>query len=286
VRVDSGVAAGVEVSSDYDPMLAKIISHGPDRQTALELLRQALDDTRVVGLTTNIAYLRALLAWPAVCAGELDTTLLERLGDDIAPPQPDPELAAFALVALLGAPRSDDPWDAIDGWLGSGRAPARALLEGPDGEVEAVAQPDGAGGWTIGQSRVRIEGDRLSIERDDGTSRLLELYADESSVWLLDDGSPARFALVRDRSTEQKGSGSLVAAMPGMVIEVRVEAGATVDEGEVLLVLESMKMEMPVTSPRHGMVDEVHVSSGERVSQGQQLLTLTEALPDDLKEGP
>jgi acetyl-CoA/propionyl-CoA carboxylase, biotin carboxylase, biotin carboxyl carrier protein len=280
VRVDSGVAVGSEVSSHYDPMLAKVIAHGPDRLTAMELLGRALGEIRVVGPTTNIAYLRALLAWPAVCAGDLDTSLLERLGGDIAPPPPDPSLAAFALVALLGTPRSDDPWDTIDGWLVSGRAPARALLEGPEGEVEAIAQSDGAGGWTVGQNRVRNDGDRLSIEREDGSTRHLEIYADGSSVWLLDDGSPARFALVRDRSTDQKGTGSLEALMPGMVIEVRVQAGATVEEGEVLVLLESMKMEMPVRSPRDGIVDDVYVSSGQRVSQGQQLITLTDVASD------
>ncbi len=122
VRVDSGVAVGSEVSSHYDPMLAKVIAHGPDRLTAMDLLGSALGEIRVVGPTTNIAYLRALLAWPAVRAGDLDTSLLERLGDDIAPPPPDPSLAAFALVALLGTARSDDPWDAVDGWRVSGRA--------------------------------------------------------------------------------------------------------------------------------------------------------------------
>ncbi|MBX5443289.1 MAG: ATP-grasp domain-containing protein, partial [Solirubrobacteraceae bacterium] len=98
VRVDSGIATGSEVTADYDPMLAKVVAHGPDRATALARLERALARTLVVGPTTNVAHLRALLRRPEVRAGALDTGLIERLEDAVAPPPPADDLPGLAVA--------------------------------------------------------------------------------------------------------------------------------------------------------------------------------------------
>jgi acetyl-CoA/propionyl-CoA carboxylase, biotin carboxylase, biotin carboxyl carrier protein len=324
VRVDSGVAAGSEVTSHYDPMLAKVIAHGPDRATALARLDRALRDLRVLGPTTNAPYLRALLARPEVRAGELDTTLIERLGDAIAPPPPDPALPALALIALLGDPPSDDPWAARSAWRLTGPAAVRMRLEGPRGEeVEAAARPDRRGGWLVGEAaaggaggagaadtgeasdaggagagaergageaaaggagdppgalRARLDGDALAVEAGDGAARRVEVHRDGAAVWLVDDGAPYRFAPVRDLAARHAGTaGALDAPMPGVVLDVRTTPGASVSEGDVLVVLESMKMELSVQAPTDGVVQDVLVAAGDRVAQGAPLVALADA---------
>ncbi len=274
VRVDSGIDVGVEVTSHYDPMLAKVIAHAPDRAAALDRLARALRELRVIGPTTNAAYLRALLARPEVRAGEMDTSLIERLGGDVAPPAPDAALGGLALVALLGTPSSDDPWDVRDAWRFAGPTQLHARLLAAAGEVEALARPDGDGGWDLDGARAWPEGDDFRLEDADGVSRAVEAYRDGNAVWLVDDGMPARFALVRDQAMRQLATGSLEAPMPGVVLEVRTEPGATVAEGDVLVVLESMKMELVIASPGDGVVDGVDVAVGDRVTQGQPLVVL------------
>ncbi|HEY2478230.1 MAG TPA: biotin carboxylase N-terminal domain-containing protein, partial [Solirubrobacterales bacterium] len=136
VRVDSGIEQGSVVGTDYDPMLAKVVAAGDDRPEALARLRRALGELIVAGPITNTAYLRALLARPEVMAGEMDTGLIERLGDEVAAPAPGPELAALALVALLGEPEDDDPWSGRTAWRMQGNTWTERTLEGPDGPVE------------------------------------------------------------------------------------------------------------------------------------------------------
>jgi acetyl-CoA/propionyl-CoA carboxylase biotin carboxyl carrier protein len=265
VRADSGIEEGSEVTAHYDPLLAKVIAHGPDRAMALARLDRALAELRVVGVTTNAPYLRALLARPEVRAGELDTELIERLGEAVAPPAPDPDLAGLAVVALLGEAATDDPWDARDGWrLGGVRVPARMRLEGPGGEVSAVVSSHAA-------RRVR---DGLVVERKGGVARTVEVHPDGAAVWLVDGGVPSRWAPALDRAGARSAGGSLEAPMPGVVLDVRVEAGAAVAEGDVLVVLESMKMELAIQAPADGVVADVLVATGERVTQSQPLVAL------------
>src|SRR5205085_9996824 len=128
-------------------------------------LDRALAKLRVVGPTTNAPWLRALLARAEVRAGELDTELIERLGDVVAVPEPATDLPGLAVVALLGSPRSDDPWDSLDGWRLGGPAayaPPRMRLSGPDGEASAVALPGAR----------RLPGG-LGIEGEGGVARLV-----------------------------------------------------------------------------------------------------------------
>ncbi len=264
-RVDSGVAEGSEVTSDYDPMLAKVIANGPDRAVALARLDRALADLRVVGPTTNAPWLRALLARPEVREAALDTELIERLGEAVAVPSAAADLPSLAVVALLGAPASDDPWDSLDGWrLGGVRVPARMRLSGPAGEVSAVAPVVG----------VRRVGGGLGVEEAAGVARVVEVCPDGAAVWLVDGGAPSRWAPAVDRAGARAAGGSLAAPMPGTVIDVRTEPGAAVAEGDTLVILESMKMELAIQAPADGVVADVFVAAGDRVAQAQPLVAL------------
>ena len=270
VRLDSGVEQGVEVTSHYDPLLAKLIVSGPDRAAALARLARALGELRVVGPATNVSYLRALLERPDVRAGELDTGLLERIGDELQP-APNPELPALALVALIGTPASDDPWEDRDGWRPGERGWARARMAGPDGDTQAAVLPDGEGWYAAGALRARLVDDGGLRVESGGIARRVDVYRDGEAVWLVDGGVPSRWAPAGEEHERRAVPGSLEAPMPGTVLDVRAEAGSEVAEGDILLVLESMKMELTITSPFDGVVGDIAVRTGDRVARGQEL---------------
>jgi acetyl-CoA/propionyl-CoA carboxylase biotin carboxyl carrier protein len=319
VRVDSGVVEGSVVGTDYDPMLAKVVARGDDRDEALERLRRALGATVVAGPTTNIAYLRALLARPEVRAGEMDTGLIERLGDEVAAPAAPPELAALALVALLGEPEDDDIWSDRSGWRMQGPVWIRQTLEGTDGPIEVAVRtavgpeppsiadaiairfaieggPGGAWEWEVGDDSGALTYDGTHLGTSGGAAphvdgpktrhigkfsahqRRVAVYADGDGVWVVDpDVGPVRFApAVGDADSAAGGEASLEAPMPGTVVQLRVQAGATVTAGETLVVMESMKMEISIQSPRDGVIETVLVAVGDQVDRGATLIELTE----------
>ena len=281
LRLDSGVTAGFEVSTAYDAMLAKLIAHAPTRTLALRRLAAGLRRTSIVGPTPNIAWLGALLARPEVLRGELDTGLLERLGEQLAAPAEDPGLmAGLAVLALLGEPPCDDPWEARDGWRLADRAAATMRLElGAPGSGELVtgeAVPDGPRDWRVGDALVRPDSAGLRVSDADGRTRTVQVHRSGPAVWLVGRGAPIRCAPARRTAARHAGAGSLQAPMPGLVIDVRAGAGAPVTEGEVLVVMESMKMELSIACPRDGVVQTVRVRTGDRVAQGDPLLELVE----------
>jgi acetyl-CoA/propionyl-CoA carboxylase biotin carboxyl carrier protein len=302
VRVDSGIEQGTVVGTDYDPMLAKVIATGADRGEALERLRRALGELTLVGPTTNAAYLRALLARPEVRTGEMDTGLIERLGDAVAAPVAPPELAALALVTLIGEPADDDPWSDRAGWRVQGPAWTSRALEGPVGAVEVAVRAVGgdpgtdraatvttaAWDWRVGEAAGRLTYDGASLgvdgpksadmERVSAHQRPVSAFRDGDAVWVVDaDVGPVRFALA-EAAEGAAGSGeeTLEAPMPGTVVQLRVEPGATVAAGETLVVLESMKMEISIQSPRDGAVAAVLVAAGDQVERGATLIELAD----------
>ena len=313
VRVDSGIERGTVVGTDYDPMLAKVVAAGDDRDEALARLRRALGELVVAGPTTNAAYLPALLARPEVIAGGIDTGLIERLGDEVASPAPGPELAALALVAMLGEPEDDDPWSGRSGWRMQGNAWTRRTLESDEGPIEvavravppSIANPLAAksaieGGpatvagtwdWSVGDDAgtLTYDGALLGVDGPknhdmapfSAHQRRVSVFADGAAVWVVDgDVGPVRFSpAVGDSDAAGHGEASLEAPMPGTVVQLRVEPGSTVTAGETLLVLESMKMEIAIAAPRDGSVAEVHVAAGERVDRGAVLIELAEEGP-------
>ena len=155
----------------------------------------------VAGPATNVAYLRALAEHDEVRAGRLDTGLLERLGGELGPDR-DPALPALALIALIGEPESDDPWDARDGWRPGEPGWARARLSGDDGDVQAAVRSDGAGWFEADGVRARLDGERLRVEAG-GVIRRLDVIRDGAAVWLVGTASPRAG---RSRATRPSGA--------------------------------------------------------------------------------
>ncbi|GAA3436141.1 biotin carboxylase N-terminal domain-containing protein [Kutzneria kofuensis] len=282
IRIDSGVSEGSVVGSDYDPMLAKHIAYASTRDEALRKLRSALGDVTILGVTTNIPFLRALLADEDVVAGRLDTGLVERkLAALVANPMPDDVLVAAALErALALEPRGEtvDPWDIPGGWrigqpawtswlIGApGDEPAKVRLRGRASNAEVVinnGEPVAAGAWH--------EGNRLHV-RSGGVTRSYRHARDGEITWI------GNWPLLETEPLQQSRKGGAGAAggavtspMPGTVLLLKVAAGERVNAGQPLLVVEAMKMEHTVVAPIDGAVAELAVHAGQQVRLGQQL---------------
>jgi acetyl-CoA/propionyl-CoA carboxylase biotin carboxyl carrier protein len=290
VRVDSGLVAGDTVGSDYDPLLAKVIAHGPDRDTALRRLDAALAQTSILGLGTNVAFLRALLADSDVRAGKLDTGLVQRqVSHWVRAEPPSDVLAAAGLRALLALEPPGpvvDPFALPGGWRigepawtrwwvqASGHAPVEVRTRGRAAAAELIV---GAGAPTRASARWD-QGD-LVVTLDQIT-RCYTCAADGAVVWLGRDGHNWELReqpLDAGRRTEQGVGGAVCAPMPGTVTVVDVAEGQQVTAGARLLVLEAMKMEHVLTAPVNGVVRELRARPGGTVERGSLLLTLVSA---------
>ncbi|WP_327735552.1 acetyl-CoA carboxylase biotin carboxylase subunit [Streptomyces nojiriensis] len=308
VRTDSGLTAGVPVGSTYDPMLSKVIVHGPDRPTALRMLRAALADTVILGVQTNAGFLRRLLAHPDVVSGDLDTGLVERDLPSLLPEGvPDEVYAAAALLAqgpraLPGpAPQTParldrwvDPFDAASGWR-LGGTPAWTVhhfrLPGTD-PVEVRTRPAGSGtelALAAAPVRARIVArttDAVTIELDGVTHRFSHAASPEGT-WLGRDADSWHVQTYDPVVANLSGAGhggadTLAAPMPGTVTVVKVAVGDKVAAGQSLLVVEAMKMEHVISAPHAGTVTELDVTPGSTVAMDQILAVVT---PEEDEEG-
>jgi len=282
VRVDSGLLSGIEVGSRYDPMLAKVIAWGPDRESARRRLDGALADTVVLGLTTNVGFLRALLADPDVVAGRLDTGLVERRLAALAGRRvPDEVLAAAGLERLLalsgaGGPGAvTDPWDIPGGWrIGEpawavwrietpGREPVEVRVRG----TAAAAEVQVAAGPVV-PAGARWDGAALLVSYAGRTCRYAHARAGDV-LWLGRDGHTWALAeadrLAAARQDTAGAGGPVRSPMPGVVLAVKVAAGERVAAGQALVIVEAMKMEHTLTAPVGGVVTELPARPGAQV---------------------
>jgi 3-methylcrotonyl-CoA carboxylase alpha subunit len=291
VRIDRGFDQGDAITPYYDSMIAKLIVWGADRAQALARLDAALRDTRLVGVQTNVAFLRRVVATRAFSTADLDTGLIEREHAALfeAPPLAI-EVAAAGVVALArheeGALEDADPWSRRDGWRLHGGARRRFDLE-VDGAAQAVTLTrlhDGATVLEIGErrwpiaARVRADGrhdvtlgDRrlvLSVLRD---GEKVAVFAPEGSAVVTETD---RLAHAGDRAGE---GGKLTAPMPGKLLQLLVDTGDRVEAGQPLAVMEAMKMEHTLHAPRDGEVGELLYRVGDQVPEGAELLRLGQA---------
>jgi acetyl-CoA/propionyl-CoA carboxylase biotin carboxyl carrier protein len=278
VRVDSGIRAGSVVGTAYDPLLAKVVAHGPDRATALDRLDRALATYAIAGLTTNAAFTRALIARDDVRAGAQDTGLLERVLEELAVAPPD-DLAAAAVLAAAGTATPPGPWwRTLDGlgearvargvvtigerrWEGAALRPASGAGAAPDGD------PARGGAWLVTL---------------DGVTRRYAVASNGDEVFAFRDGHHLAARTERKaRSGAGALAGSLEAPMPGTIWAVNVANGDRVAEGEVLIVLESMKMELSITAPHDGTVAGLELAAGDRVALKQPLVAVVREQEDE-----
>ncbi|MDT0435962.1 MULTISPECIES: acetyl/propionyl/methylcrotonyl-CoA carboxylase subunit alpha [Streptomyces] len=273
VRTDSGLDEGTEVGSRYDPMLAKVIAYGPDRETALRKLRAALAGTVTLGVPTNAGFLRRLLGHPAVVAGELDTGLVERVMDDLVDTEVPEEVYEAAAAVRLDALRPSgggwtDPFSVPDGWrLGGAPHPVAFPLRVPG--LDPVTRTVG-GAHTVTPDRVTVTLDGVRHTFD----RAADWLGRDGDAWQVRDHDPVAASLT---GAGRAGADSLTAPMPGTVTVVKVAVGDEVAAGQSLLVVEAMKMEHVISAPHAGTVAELDVAPGSTVAMDQVLAVVTPA---------
>ncbi len=285
VRVDSSLLPGTVVGSDYDPMLSKVIAHAADREHALAQLDRALAQTAVLGVQTNIEFLRFLLADDRVRAGDLDTALLEERLPDFSPlPAPDDVLAAGGLYRqwTLSRRAGDSLWAAPTGWrVGGEAAPVRTAMRTPlrSETVSVWGLSDAArvqvGDGEIGSASVQLTSDQMSVTRS-GLRREYRWAEVDRHLWIADERGTWHLREAEEHKIQRAAGprqAEVISPMPGSVIAVQVTSGAEVAEGDVVVVIEAMKMEHSLTAPISGQV-EVLVSVGDQVTLDELLARL------------
>jgi acetyl-CoA/propionyl-CoA carboxylase biotin carboxyl carrier protein len=295
VRVDSGLLGqGTVVSSDYDPMLAKVIAHAPDRDGALRKLDAALGGMVILGVTTNIEFLRFLLTDPDVQAGRLDTGLLDRRTPDFVPAtaSDDDFIAAAAYRWRMSWPWPWNPasaWEVPSGWRIGERAPFPIRFRAGDriAHVYLVGSPERATATVEGGGprslTVSLDGDTLTVVIDGLRSNYL-VAESSGQTWLAGGGRVAMVEEVREAPVRpddaHSGDAELVSPMPGSVVAVNVGTGERVTAGTVVVAVEAMKMEHSLSAPVDGVV-ELLVAVGDQVKVGQPLARIIVAPEED-----
>ncbi|WP_354698843.1 Acetyl-/propionyl-coenzyme A carboxylase alpha chain [Paraconexibacter sp. AEG42_29] len=291
VRVDSGVGRGSVVGSDYDSLLAKLITYAPDRETALDLAVEAAGGLHLLGVTTNTGFLARLLQSEEVRAGDMDTGMIERGIAAVGPTHDDVVGAAVALAVIetlliheAGA-ATGDPWDSLVGFRIAGPRPVEVKLSAPSLDeplLVQVAGPPSALTVTVAGESAPAAAERTGPEsvsiRIAGWRSEWHRAASGKQRWVASGADAFAFTLVEPEvlGADAAAAGALEAPMPGTVLSVRTEAGAHVKEGDVLVVIESMKMELALTAPTDAVVEAVHVTEGQSVRQGQAVVELEE----------
>ena len=289
VRWDSGVEEGSVVGVDFDPMLAKVIAHGPTRAEAAGRLALALERMHLGGVVTNRDFLVATLRNEAFLAGDTTTDFIDRI--DPAGSQAAPDTAMAAIVAAMwiqGRNRADDRvWGFARSNFRTGSLPPQYIEfeTGTDDahRIEYSLRRDG--GFALGSGETVFvhewTPDDIELEIDGRRLRAAVTVAD--GVGYVTLGRTTVTLPVKPRFAipgSELPTGGLVAPMPGSVIELRCAVGDTVEAGQVLVVLEAMKMEHHITAPFNGTVTELPIAVGDQVENGALLLTIEEPADD------
>ena len=283
-RVDAGVRAGDRISPDYDPMIAKIIVHGADRAEALRRMAAALAQAEVAGVQTNLALLRAILAQPDFAAADFDTGFIARHPDVLAQPATlaPAAIAAAALTVLAQrAAANQVPTDPTSPWGGHTawrmNLPGAQTLQLRHAERQIAIRATATGdAWTLswdGETHhAALQNGRLRLDDSTGPVTL-------AGLTVLLDGTAIAFEEIDPLlppHAEAAGGGKVIAPIPGRIASVLVAAGDTVAAGQLLVVMEAMKMEISLTASRDGIIASVHADVGEMVSEGTEIVVLAE----------
>ena len=295
-RVDDGVREGDAISPYYDSMVAKLIVHGDTREQALARLDAALAQTHIVGLTTNVQFLRRVARSDAFAQARLDTALIPRESAVLFQQEPvGLALAAAADVAQTltdeRAGEGSDPFSKTDGWRSHGVFARRFAFEFGGQTVQASLRylHDGVLHLTVGEGELAVAG-LLSFQKAATGDGLVVSYAGQrAKVQVYRRGEVAHVFteagatqitsvdLLAHAGDGQSEGGRLTAPMPGKVVSFAVKAGDVVKKGQPLAVMEAMKMEHTIAAPADGTVAELMFAPGDQVTEGSELLRLARA---------
>ena len=287
VRIDDGVREGDAISPYYDSMVAKLIVHGDTREQALARMDQALSEFHIVGLQTNVQFLRHVVQSQSFATADLDTALIpreagvlfhqEKLGLPVA------VAAAVALTLEEEKSRETaDPFSRTDGWRLHGPSQRRFEFEfhGEAQAAQLVRAHDGTLQLALGDVRLPLHytatAQGLQLELD-GQRRLLQVYRRGEVVHVFGAMGATQITeidLLAHAGVAQVEAGRLTAPMPGKVVSFQVKAGDTVSRGQALAVMEAMKMEHTIAAPADGVVAEILYAPGDQVLEGAELLTM------------
>ncbi|MFK9008296.1 acetyl/propionyl/methylcrotonyl-CoA carboxylase subunit alpha [Pseudomonas pergaminensis] len=261
VRIDHGVMEGQRISPFYDPMLGKIIAHGATREEARRKLLRAVEDTVLLGVATNQPLLVDLLKHPDFVGGDFSTGFIAERFREIPPLTPSTEQLALAAALFYQHSANQHP-QGLAGWRNNASAPCTYRLE-VNGNIHTVsAEP----------LQLTIDGRHVTLVFN-GIRRRTAYHLDAHQLWLPGLKVINRTQQVASRQANAS-SGTVKAPMDGAIVDVRVSAGDSVTKGQLLLVLEAMKMEHPLTAGIDGVIKGVQVIAGDQVRNRQVLLEI------------
>ncbi|MFB9170502.1 acetyl/propionyl/methylcrotonyl-CoA carboxylase subunit alpha [Chromobacterium piscinae] len=279
VRIDTGVEQDDAISPFYDPMIAKLIVWGETREAALRQMDAALAQYQIVGLSSNVSFLRRIVNHPSFSSGQVDTGLIARHHDELLPPPAAPAARQLALLALAEALADQACYPAPAGWRLNGQLSRRfAFLHGEESHSVELRHQDGGFAVRVGSesfaASASLSGNQLEAVLDGvrikavvvrrGAQRALFDNGERLSVDFIDPYAYTELGV--------HGETHLKAPMPGRVVALLAEIGKKVAKGSPLLILEAMKMEHTITAPGDGVVQDFYFSAGEQVNDGDELV--------------
>ena len=287
VRIDAGVREGDSITPHYDPLIAKLTVHAPDRAAALAKLTRGLEQAQVAGTTTNLDFLIRLSRQSDFAAGRPDTGLIDRNAEALtATQQPDDAALAVAAVVEAGGfaeTAGNDPWHSLGAWQLWGEASRPVTLHFAGGHKNCRVTAKGRMFFSVAfEDRsilVRLfEDDDVARRVEiDGRQSHVDIFATSAGLTLFLDGHTHHFHRLDPLDgAEEAASGDdrVIAPMPGLVKIVRVREGDAVAKGQALIIMEAMKMELTLSAARDGIVESLHVGEGDQTSESAVLLSL------------
>ena len=287
VRIDSGVRQGDQITPWYDPMIAKLIVHGPDRVRALNKLRTALSHASIVGCPNNLAFLQALCRNSDFIAGHVDTGLIERDFETLITSKAADALvhavAALGASGVLTQEKTTDPWQCFQGWQNWGYLEQSIRLKHQQTEAEYHIR-------FIAENSYEVETgfgtEKLALHRSDQTGfdihangRIvrMDLMIKPDCVTVISEGhgfSFERSAVEYGDPADTEGANTIIAPMPGLIAAIPATIGAKVKKDQPLIILEAMKMEHTLCASCDGTVKEIFAGIGDTITEGTILIDL------------
>ena len=305
VRVDSGISQGDRISPFYDPMIAKLIVWGVDREQAIARMRQALLETHIIGLHTNVPFLYRLMNNSSFVSADLDTGLIEKNQASLFPPAQKLSIkalgyAAASYLAKHGLKNSRaaqntassyvDPWDSSDYWRSRQSAGTSITVADDSAQYLVTIKQRSTDDWILDVDGTEHEltwevtstadnQDNYEINLGlDGTLSKGKVVLNREELYLYTQDGQTRLSipdsLAHAGEGDDVGGGGLTAPMPGKVINIQVNVGDKVEQGQVLVVMEAMKMEHSITASTGGVVEELFFAVGDQVTEGAELIQL------------